>query len=170
MIRSETLLTAVIERLGEEDPRLPPDLREPVEAKGVLDLDAAVQEKRFYEAVAALGSDVPDAAAETARGAVQIVATTVVVLLRLRTYDDAAGKRSGTRAPLSRLIDRTRIRLLGWRPECPPESGEQWERAASPLTLSRGQLLEIDGASGVWADEYRVLRAIAGGRVTGTAT
>lgn len=151
MIGSEALLAAVIARLGSAD------LPDPVRAEGVLDPDAADRERRAREAVAALGADVPDATAETDSGGVQIVTTTVVVLLAAAAPNDRAGADPRTRAPLSALIDRARARLLGWRPD----------GAASPLTLSRGQLLEVEEARAVWAEEYHVRRVIAGGNVTG---
>ena len=123
----------------------------------MLDPDAADRERRANEAVVALGADVPDATAETDAGGVQIITTTVVVLLTVGASNDRAGTDPRTRSPLSALIDRARARLLGWRPA----------GAASPLILSRGQLLEIENARAVWAEEYHVRRAIAGGKVTG---
>ena len=155
MSGSDALVRAVVARLEGGDP---PAFGEVVPA---LDLEAVAgnaDRLRLPAAAVALAGDEADPAATTSSGAVLVVAATLAVVLAVEARNVRAGAEpERVRRGLSDSIDEVRRRLVGWRPE----------GCMGPVTLLRGQLLEIESGLAVWAEEYRVRRTLAGGHVIG---
>lgn len=147
MAGTAALHAALVERLEGSVPHV----------RGALDLGAARREQiPLPAAFVAVVNDVPASTSETAAGAVQVLDTTLAILLIAAAKNDRTGG-ARTRDSLSALIDDSRARLLGWRPE----------GCATVLVFQRGRLLELEDGRAIWSDEYRVRRILAAGAVTG---
>ena len=129
--------------------------------RGLVDEDGAARfgavgtfllnEQTVARAPGALAVVLPlrDAAGENrtpTAGAVQRLASTVVVAIGVRVWNDAAGESAID--PLTSLLDATRSALVGWTPPATPT------RRSGPFRLVRGELYPPAPPIVWWQDQF----------------